>query len=168
MQKTHWRKYLNTEYLGGFDLDDGKGGFKEITVTIKKAINEIVKEPATGKNKEVLTIHFEENVKPMILNVGNSKTLQKLSGSKYIENWSGLKIIIGTEKVKAFGEVHDALRIRDRLPESNVSAGKCTDCKMNILGAGAVTAEQVKEGTTKTYGVQLCLDCANERKKNAK
>ena len=88
MQKTHWRKYLNTDYLGGFDLDDGKGGFKEITATIKKAINEIVKEPATGKNKEVLTIHFEENVKPMILNVSNSKTLQKLSGSKYIENWA--------------------------------------------------------------------------------
>lgn len=166
MTKTHWRKYLTTEYLGGFDLDDGQGGHKEIEAKIQDVKKDITTDP-TGKREEVLTLHFEDGVKPMILNVTNAKTLEKLFRSQYIEDWKGHTIIIGTKKVKAFGEVYDALRIRNRLPESKETAGLCADCKNPIKGAGAVTAEQVKAGTLKTYGVALCLDCAQKRKDKA-
>ena len=160
--KTHWRKFIETNYLGGFDLADGKGGFKEITATINRVQKETVKNQQ-GKDEDVLTLHFD-GLKPMILNVTNSKTMAKLTGSAYVEDWVGRSIIIGTEKVKAFGDTHDALRIRNRLPVSTVSAGKCTDCQGDIVAVGKVTAEQVKKGTVKTWGDPLCLDCAQKRK----
>jgi len=48
---------------------------------------------------------------------------------------------------------------------STRSAGKCADCKGDIIAVGTVTAEQIKEGTQKTYGADLCWNCANIRKK---
>lgn len=160
--KTHWRKFIETNYLGGFDLADGKGGFREITATISRVQKETVKNQQ-GKDEDVLTLHFD-GLKPMILNVTNSKTMAKLAGSAYVEDWVGQSIIIGTEKVKAFGDTHDALRIRNRLPVSTRSAGKCADCKGDIVAVGKVDAEQIKKGTQKTYGAALCWACANARK----
>lgn len=164
MSKTHWRKFIETNYLGGFDLADGKGGFREITATISRVQKETVKNQQ-GKDEDVLTLHFD-GLKPMILNVTNSKTMAKLTGSAYVEDWVGRSIIIGTEKVKAFGDTHDALRIRNRLPVSTKSAGKCADCQGDIVAVGQVTAEQVKKGTEKTYGEPLCMDCAQIRKES--
>ena len=160
--KTHWRKFIETNYLGGFDLADGKGGFREITATINRVQKETVKNKK-GKDEDVLTLHFD-GLKPMILNVTNSKTMAKLTGSAYVEDWVGRSIIIGTENGTWFGENTDALRIRNRLPVSTVSAGKCKDCQGDILAVGKVTAEQVKKGTVKTWGDPLCLDCAQKRK----
>ena len=94
--KTHWRKFIETNYLGGFDLADGKGGFREITATISRVQKETVKNQQ-GKDEDVLTLHFD-GLKPMILNVTNSKTMAKLTGSAYVEDWVGRSIIIGTEK----------------------------------------------------------------------
>ena len=159
--KTHWRKFFETNYLGGFDLADGKGGFKEITATIKRVQKETVTNERGKEDK--LVLHFD-GLKPMILNATNSKTMKKLTGSEYVEDWVGRTIIIGTENGTWFGENTDALRIRNRLPVSTVSAGKCTDCQGDIVAVGKVTAEQVKKGTVKTWGDPLCLDCAQKRK----
>ena len=48
----------------------------------------------------------------MILNATNCKSLVKLSGSDFIENWAGLKVTLYVTKVKAFGDNIDALRIK--------------------------------------------------------
>ena len=48
---------------------------------------------------------------------------------------------------------------------STQSAGKCADCKGDIIAVGTITADQIKEGTQKTYGADLCWNCANIRKK---
>ena len=163
MKKTHWREIKQTDFLGSHDLNDGSGGFREITATIKQAEKQKVKD-INGDDSVELVLTFTDGLKPMILNVTNSRTLAKLFRSSYIEDWAGKKILIGTEKVKAFGEMHDALRIRKRLPVSTKSAGKCADCKGDIVAVGKVTAEQVKKGTVKTWGDPLCLDCAQKRK----
>ena len=164
MKKTHWREIKQTNYLGSHDLNDGSGGFQEITATIKQAKKQKVKD-ITGDESTELVLTFADGLKPMILNVTNSRTLEKLFKSSYIEDWAGKKIIIGTEKVKAYGEMHDGLRIRNRLPVSTQSAGKCADCKGDIIAVGMIKAEQIKEGTQKTYGADLCWNCANKRKK---
>ena len=163
MKKTHWREIKQTDFLGSHDLNDGSGGFREITATIKQAEKQKVKD-INGDDSVELVLTFTDGLKPMILNVTNSRTLAKLFRSSYIEDWAGKKILIGTEKVKAFGEMHDALRIRKRLPVSTKSAGKCADCKGDIVAVGKVTAEQVKKGTVKTWGDPLCLNCAQKRK----
>ena len=53
----------------------------------------------------------------MILNRTNAKAIEKVAGSGLVENWAGTQVTLYVEQgVKAFGEVVDALRIRDKKP----------------------------------------------------
>lgn len=113
MSFTHWKKLTNPKYLGAQDLTTDTGSFGEIILTISKVSQEIVKGP-DGKEEQCIIGYFTENMKPIILNKTNCKVLTKLSGSPFIEKWSGVKVAIGVKKVKAFGEVTDALRILEK------------------------------------------------------
>ena len=155
--KTHWRKILDGVYLAGYDLDDGQGGFKEIQATIDYARRETAKDQQ-GKDEEVLVLHFKDGVKPMILNVTNSKTIEKLTGSSYLEDWSGKTIIIGTESVYAFGKQHDALRIRPRKVQSRPKvAEKCSICGELVIDQDGVLAEQIVTSSKQYFEKVLCL-----------
>lgn len=114
MEKTHWKKLYNPDYLGAYSLDKN-GKYEDLTVTIESVINEMV-QGAEGKKEECIVAKMKDN-KPMVLNATNCKTLAKLFGSPHIEDWKGKKIVLYVAKVKAFGEVHDALRIRPTLPQ---------------------------------------------------
>jgi len=106
-EKTHWKKSFNSPYLGSWDLEENQ---VEITLTIKAANSEMTKDLKENTIKNV--IYFEENYKPMIVNSGNSKVIKHLSGSNYLEDWIGTHITIYAKEIKAFGENHEALRIR--------------------------------------------------------
>ena len=67
-----------------------------------------------------MVAYFVENVKPMILNVTNSKVIVKLAGSEFIEKWKGLKVQIFVAKVKVAKQQVDALRIRDFHPKTEL------------------------------------------------
>lgn len=167
MAKTHWRKILESDYLAGSDLDDGTGKFQEIAVTITKVSRESVKDQ-NGKNEDCLVLKFKEKPKPMICNVTNAKVIEKLAGSQYIEDWVGLRILLGTQKIKAFGETWDALRIRPRKLQAEQPAPAptpCADCSQTIVAGGGVSAQAIIDGTRKTFNVPLCLACAQARKK---
>ena len=152
---THWKKLMNPEYLGSYALEPGQ----DLIVTIKTVGNEEV--TGTDGKKEVCSvIHFFENVKPMILNATNNKTIAKLFKTPYIEEWSGRKIQIYTEKVKAFGEVWDALRIRPYLPVEKDLI--CADCGKQIEGFGGKSADVIAKYTLKNYGRCLCSECATK------
>lgn len=110
-EKTHWKSQLNYEYLGAYSLPDGK----DIVVKILSVSKETIK-GAQGETQECLVAKIENN-KPMIINKTNAKTIQKLAGSPFLEDWRGLLIQLYSSKVKAFGDVTDALRIRDVKPQ---------------------------------------------------
>ena len=164
MENTHWRKILESEYLAGTDLDDGNGKFVPIVLTIKSAGEEEVRELGTNKKESCLVIHFSDNKKPMITNVTNAKAISKVCNSSYIEDWAGHRITIGTEKVKAFGEMWDALRVRPVAPQVAQKAPTqqivCTDCKKPIQAHEGVPADKLAGATSKKYGRALCYDCA--------
>jgi len=152
---THWKKLTNPDYLGAYALEPGQ----ELILTIKSVSNETV--TGTDGKKEVCSvIRFAENVKPMILNATNSKTITKLFKTPYIEKWVGRKIQIYVESVKAFGEVVDALRIRSFLPVEKELI--CADCDAKIEGFGKSSAEVVAKHTLSKYGRMLCSACASK------
>jgi hypothetical protein len=152
---THWKKLMNPDYLGSYALEPGQ----DLIATIKSVGNEEV--TGTDGKKEICSvIHFTENVKPMILNATNNKTIAKLFKTPYIEQWTGRKIQIYTEKVKAFGEVWDALRIRPYLPVDKELI--CADCGKQIEGFGGRTADVIAKYTLKSYGRCLCSECATK------
>lgn len=114
MKKVHWKQSFNSPYIGSWDLED----YKDITLTIKSAKSQKTKGLKEDSIKNI--IEFEENYKPMICNSGNSKMISKLADSPYLEDWKGTRITLFVKSVRAFGEEHDALRIREKTTEKEV------------------------------------------------
>jgi hypothetical protein len=110
---TPWQRFFDKEYLGSHNFDDGE----QKTVTIKSASKKAVTKPG-GKKDDCLVIEFdqiegEEPIKPMVVNVTNSKAIQKVSGSRFIENWAGTKITLYVDhSVKFAGKTVDGIRVK--------------------------------------------------------
>jgi hypothetical protein len=110
---THWKQLKNPDYIGAYALQPGE----ELILTIKSCgLEQIV--GTDGKKQDCLVVHFIEQVKPMILNNTNAKTISKVHQTPYMEQWHGKKIQIYARRIRAFGEDVDALRIRDFVPKS--------------------------------------------------
>lgn len=103
---THWKKLTNPDYIGAYDFQPGE----ERIVTIKDVKRQMVTGP-DGKKEECTIVFFAQG-KPMILNVTNAKAITKLADTPYIEQWVGVSVKLIVVKVKAFGEVVDALRVK--------------------------------------------------------
>ena len=157
----------NPNFLGAWDLYDAPG--RSITVTIRSIGNEMV--AAQGKEEAVTVCRFVEPVKPMILNLTNRKTLAKLYKTKSASHLAGKRIVIGFDKVKAFGAIHDALRIRAVIPEcgrEEEAPVRCGSCGALIHAAYGRTAAQLAEYTRGKFGLALCTDCARAASENAR
>ena len=151
----------NPNYLGSWDLYDVPG--QEITVTIKNIVDEQV---INNGQKEGCTVaYFEEKCKPMILNLTNKKTLAKLYKTKDSAKLVGKRITVGYEKVKAFGKISDALRIKNIVPSAPaITAPKCNDCGGDIVAAFGMEPNALAAYTSNNYGRALCADCAKKAK----
>lgn len=123
--KTHWKKLINVDYIGAYSLDDGK----DMNITIESVGREMVK--GTGGKKEECTVAKLVGQKPFILNRTNSKMLQKLTGSPFIEDWQGVTVTIYATTTAVAGETVECLRIRPTLPqvEKIDYEQKLKDCK---------------------------------------
>lgn len=152
----------NPNFLGSWDLDEFPN--REAALTINKIIDENV---VTAGKTELCTVCYweEKNYKPMILNVTNKKTLCRLYGTKDTDKLKGKSIIVGVSKVKAFGDVYDALRIRNKRPApSKNTVYICADCGETVTGFDKYSAAQVAMITQQRYGVTLCSGCSSKRK----
>lgn len=157
--KTHWKKLTNPNYLGAYSIEDGR----DLVLTIKYVKEEQVI-GTDGKKDDCVVAYFYEN-KPMILNATNMKAITKLFGTPYIEEWIGKRIQVGVEKVRAFGDIVEALRVRKTLPgavnEKPKSVVKCMDCGRPIQPVkGFSSSEQLAAYTENKYGRAMCSECA--------
>lgn len=155
---THWKKLTNPNYLGAYSIEDGK----DLVLTIGQVREETVI-GTDGKKESCVVCHWQENAKPMIFNATNMKQITKLLKTPFIEEWTGKKIQIGIEKVKAFGEIVEALRVRAFLPiVQSEKEIKCAECGEVIKPFGKMNAAQMAAYTTKNYGRALCSECAKK------
>lgn len=157
---THWKKLTNPDYLGAYSIEDGK----DLILTVKKVVQEAVT-GADGKKEDCIVCYWVENQKPMILNVTNCKQIAKLAGSPYIENWAGVKLQIGVERVKAFGDVVDALRVRKTKPKQTEEKPiACDECGQVIQAAYGMTPSKWVEYAKAKLKTDkaLCSDCAQK------
>lgn len=142
---THWKRLKNPDYFGAYAMpSDGS----EIVLTIKSAGQERVS-GSDGKKTDCLVIHFMENVKPMILNTTNAKAISKVAKSNYIEQWSGVQIQIYVDRVRAFGDDLEVLRVRQTAPknlapvQSQISQDDVDNACIKL--EGSETLEELKE-----------------------
>lgn len=108
--KHHWKQLINPDYIGAYTLN----GQKEMNITILKVVREMV--TGNGGKKEECTVAKLKDMKPFILNRTNSKTITKLAGSPYIEDWEGLTITVYSTTTSVAGETVECLRVRPMLP----------------------------------------------------
>lgn len=157
MSKCHWKRMINLEYLGAYALDEGE----DKTLTI----DHVAREKVTGNNgrsEECLVCHWRENERPMILNRTNCKTITKVVGSPYIEDWQGKSVILYADVTRLAGESVECLRIRNYAPRATDKVLKCAECGKDISGKGSMSASEVAAYTKRTFGKQLCSECAKK------
>jgi hypothetical protein len=145
------------EYIGAYAFKPNE----DMIVTIKSwTRKDVIGED--GKKKEHTVLFFQENVKPLVLNRTNGKTIQKIYDTPNIEEWVGKKIQLYATKVKAFGEMKEAVRIREFIPkvQEKEKIEYCADCKNPIKAYGTKSAIQLAQYTFKNYGRKLCAECA--------
>lgn len=158
MARTHWKKLNNPDFLGAYALEPGQ----DLIATVDYARQEQFTGTG-GKKDEGLVIHFKErDIKPMICNATNAKTISKVVGSPYIEDWQGNKIQLYVAEVSAFGETVDALRVRPFAPR--LEEYVCSDCGVTITDRDGYKARSIAESSRKQFGRVLCMDCARKAK----
>ena len=117
-EKTHYRKAFNSPYLSSADI---------VEPTILK-ISHVRLEPDKSKKTtdEFNTAYFTEKelrpgepLKPMVLNATNSKTMSKLAGSKWIDDWNGIMVTVYVDDKVRFGrDTVEGLRISTEPPRT--------------------------------------------------
>lgn len=139
----HWKKQFNYDYLGSYSLD----GKKEMVVTIVGLDTDKVT-GQQGRKEDCFVVYFQEFNKPMILNRTNAKAIEKVSGSGLVENWVDVQVTLYVEQgVKAFGEVVDALRIRDKKPSRQKMTKDIETSMLDAIKSGKGT--QVEQALIK-------------------
>lgn len=121
-------KSFNSSYIGGWTFAEG-----DKVMTIKDVQPMMVRNEKNQSGEEKICIIFEEIDKPMVLNSTNNDTITKVLGSSQFDDWIGKQILIGTEKVRAFGDVWDAVRVRHEKPKQKASGTPITDQQRTII-----------------------------------
>lgn len=152
-EKTHWKKLDNPDYMGAYSFQPNE----EKTLTIARVGQEEVYNPSSSKKETCTVAHFKENEKPMILNNTNCKMISKVHNTPYIDDWVGLAFVVGVQKVKAFGDVVDAVRIKNKKP--NLEKFYCEDCKAEIVAMGTKSAKEMADIGKRNCGRFLCVSC---------
>lgn len=152
---THWKKLTNPNYLGAYAFEAGE----EKIVTIDFVEQEEV--ISTDGKSEVCIVAHLAGEKPLILNKTNCKAISRLLGTPYIEEWSGHRITLAVQRVKAFGEETDAVRVKPKLPGEI-----CEKCGKEIRAGLGHSAAEVAALALEKYGKKLCIECAKEENNN--
>lgn len=167
---THYRKVFDSPYLSSMDVVD------PITLTIAKVTQEADK---TKKSKETFnTAYFAEKfirpgekLKPMILNATNSKTMAKLTGSPFIEDWAGARVTVYVERGIKFGrETVDGLRIMQAPTRKEITPGNVKmweAAKAAYRRDGNLDKVLAKADMTDEHVAQLIDECRQEREESA-
>lgn len=109
--KTHYRKVFKSDHLGSADLEEMLEEGKRLIFTIDKVTQEYQTKVA-GKKIDA-NIAYLKGAKPLVLNATNSKTMAKMMGSKFVEDWAGAIIELYIDpNVKMKGEMVGGVRIK--------------------------------------------------------
>lgn len=108
----HLHLLFPSNYLKAGDL---RG--RDVTVTIAKVEPRHELRKSDGKNEEVEelpVVYFKEGSgKGLVLNKTNATSIAKLHGNRPSQ-WVGKQITLFATEVRAFGDVHECIRIRGK------------------------------------------------------
>jgi len=110
--KTHYLTFFPSAYLRSADLENAPE-----TVAVKIAglnVEDVTNND--GKIEQLPVLHFTGTEKGLILNRTNADQVAGLHGPN-VEDWAGKRIgLFIMRGVKAFGGIHDVIRVRPSVP----------------------------------------------------
>lgn len=116
MSKTHYRKVFKSDHLGVADLEDLIEAGSNLNFTIS-CVKQEFKVRVAGKKGDFNIAYFAEGIKPLVLNATNSKTLKKITGSSFVEDWQNLYINLYIDPSASIGgQTVGGVRINPNLP----------------------------------------------------
>lgn len=157
---SHWRKnFENTDKAIGAHTLEKDGKYQSVVVTIDRFLDgEITGTNGTEKKRFVKLKEFKL---PMVMNIQNYRRMEKFFNSFDESDFVGKQIVLGVEDVKAFGEMHKALRFSTRpLPKVAQST------KPSIADADLPKAiESIKSGAITLEKLQATREITQEQLK---
>lgn len=164
MTKTHWKKLYNPNYFGAWCFEPGK----DMVLTVDHVIQEVVSDEK-GRKEQCMVVYFRERgAKPMICNKTNSKSLEKLAGSPYIEDWAGVKVQLYVDHNVRFGSDRvDGVRIRKQVTlKDEAPPVLCEECGKAVVdtevNGKTYSTAQIVALSRKRYDRCLCMECAQK------
>ena len=114
--KTHYRKVFKSDHLGVADLEDMIEANSRLVFTITHVKQEYGVKVA-GRTGNFNIAYFKEDIKPLVLNATNSKTMKLLGGSAFVEDWINIPVRLYIDHgAKMKGEVVGGVRISPEKP----------------------------------------------------
>lgn len=160
-QKTHWKRLYNPNYLGAWSFAPGQ----DMVLTVDHVVQEEVSDQ-TGRKEQCMVVYFRERgAKPMVCNKTNAKSIEKLAGSPYLEDWPGTRLQLYVDHNVRFGADRvDGVRIRKRITMTDAPAPVlCEDCGKTVtdveMDGKRFTVAQITASSRKKYSKCLCMDC---------
>ena len=116
--KTSYRNVHKSEHLGVLDLEELLDKGKKLVFRIKEVKQEIGVRVAGSKGDYNIAYFTDPNIKPLVLNVTNSKVISRFNNnSQYVEDWANTLIELYIDQsVKMKGEVVGGVRIKPVQP----------------------------------------------------
>ena len=164
-------KYVDSDYLGSGQLDLDR----DYVLTIDKLWQGKIS--TGGKAEQQVVISFRERyvdgveVKPMILNATNRRTLKTLFGGDSADKLEGKAISVYVEtgvRDPRTGGTTEGLRIRARRPTAPKTVQLiCSDCGNPVTDSQGIPAAQIAQVAERRHNCILCADCLAKRKNEA-
>ena len=160
--------FRDSEYMGAEDIEPNT----EPVLTIKALYNGMIT-LARGKERHDVIAFVEETipgminqVRPLVVNSTNRKTLRKLYKATSADALVGKKIRLYLEhnvRDPSTGDKVDGIRIRPTIPTAaKPEPVKCADCGKIITAFGNYSAEEIARINHGRYGRKLCAECSKK------
>ncbi len=141
----HWRELMDPKFLRAELFAPGE---RKI-VTIKDIVREEVINPKIQRSEMKTVAYFEEDIQPLVLNVTNQETIEKVLGTGNIREWVGKKIQLFATKTRVKGESVPCIRVDNVKVTSDSIKYTCSVCGKEI-------DEKTYKGSVAKYGKPYC------------
>lgn len=160
--KHHYRNVFKSDHLGSADLEDFTEQGTKLVFTIREVKQEKQAKVA-GKKIDANIAYFVENIKPLVLNATNSKTVKSFArtrehpnGSPFVEDWKNLVIeLYVDDNVQMKGEKTQGVRIRPVQPvikkekpifkEANFENAKKVNATIEIIKDRYIVSAEIEQ-----------------------
>jgi hypothetical protein len=138
-------KMYKTELFPYIEGDQIARAGKDVILTMKRVEVEQIPNGRGGEEDKYI-LYFHETPKGLVLNKTNVKKIIELVGSDDTGDWDGVKVSLYTERIKAFGEMHNATRVK-HAPQNNKQPAKVESPEIKPEPTGAAHDDESEPAT---------------------